>query len=387
MICVCCGSTVLTERPDLTARGYRRLRCRTCGRQFNERSGGVLNRTCLPRDIIAFAVLCRLRYRLTLRELSEIMALRGIEVSYEAVRDWEVKLLPVLGEELRRRRQGTRRGSGASWHVDETYLKVHGRWCYLYRAVDRDGNLVDAMLSPHCDIKAAKAFFRSAQATMDFRTDRVATDDHGSYPRAIRTVLGKHVRHRNSTYVNSRIEQGHRGIKGRIRGSRATTLPTASAASMANCAICSALAAVTTKPFLPPSAASALQEAPESRSGSSKARDPLNFCKDRSRAWRECSQNLQDSWTGAGLHWTAPAWRQKRGRRGRPKPDGSRQARHEAPPRHGRSRHAAWHRAERRQQARQHDADCHAQRRARRARQRPRSAMQAPGQASHRQGL
>ena len=80
MDCVCCGSMAVT------ARAYRRFRCRTCGMQFNERSGGVLNRTCLPSDVIAFVGFCRLRYRLTFRDLSEIMALRGIEVSYEAVR-------------------------------------------------------------------------------------------------------------------------------------------------------------------------------------------------------------------------------------------------------------------------------------------------------------
>jgi len=217
MNCVCCGSAAVTERPEVTARGYRRFRCRTCGRQFNERSGGVLNRTCLPSDIIAFVVFCRLRYRLTLRDLSEILALRRIEVSHEAVRDWEAKLLPIMGEELRKRRHGTRRRSGASWYVDETYLKVRGRWTYLYRAIDRDGNLIDAMLSEHRDMKAAKAFFRSARATMGYRPDRVTTDGHGSYPRAIRTVLGKDVRHRTSAYLNNRLEQDHRGIKGRIR--------------------------------------------------------------------------------------------------------------------------------------------------------------------------
>ena len=103
MNCVCCGSVAVTERPEVTACGYRRFRCRTCGRQFNERSGGVLNRTCLPSDIIAFVVFCRRHFRLTLRDLSEIMALRGIEVSHEAVRDWEAKLLPVMGDELRKR--------------------------------------------------------------------------------------------------------------------------------------------------------------------------------------------------------------------------------------------------------------------------------------------
>ncbi len=114
MECVACGSAATSERRERTAQGYRRFRCRDCGRQFNERSGGVLNRTCLPSDVIAFVVFCRLRYRLTLRDLSEILLLRGIEVSHEAVRDWETKLLPVMGEELRKRRHGKRRGPGAA---------------------------------------------------------------------------------------------------------------------------------------------------------------------------------------------------------------------------------------------------------------------------------
>ena len=217
MKCVCCGSAAVTERPEVTARGYRRFRCRSCGRQFNERSAGLLNRSCLPSDVIAFVVFCRLRYRLTLRDLSEIMALRGIEVSHEAIRDWETKLLPIMGDALRKRRHDTRRSSGTSWYVDKTYLKVRGRWTYLYRAIDRDGNLIDAMLSEHRDMRVAKAFFRSAQATMGFRPDRVTTDGHGSCPRAIRSVLGKTVRHRTSAYLNNRLEQDHRGIKGRIR--------------------------------------------------------------------------------------------------------------------------------------------------------------------------
>jgi putative transposase len=66
-------------------------------------------------------------------------------------------------------------------------------------------------------MKAAKAFFRSARVTMGFRPDQETTDGHGSYPRAIRTVLGKAVRHRTSAYLNDRLEQDHRGIKGRTR--------------------------------------------------------------------------------------------------------------------------------------------------------------------------
>ena len=180
----------------------------------------MLNRTCLPSDIIAFVVFSRLRYRLTLRDLSEILLLRGIEVSHEAIRDWETKLLPVMGGELRKRRHGKRRGPGANWYVDETYLKVRGKWAFLYRAIDRDGNLIDARLSEHRDMAAAKAFFRSAKATAGFRPDRVTTDGHGSYPMAIRTTLGRTVRHRTSAYLNNRLEQDHRGIKGRIRCTR-----------------------------------------------------------------------------------------------------------------------------------------------------------------------
>ena len=96
MECVGCASAEVTERPDLTAQGYRRFRCRECGKQFNERSDGVLNRASLPSDIIAFVVFCRLRYRLTLRDISEIMLLRGFTVSHECIRRWEAKLLTVM---------------------------------------------------------------------------------------------------------------------------------------------------------------------------------------------------------------------------------------------------------------------------------------------------
>jgi transposase-like protein len=217
MDCVCCGSAAVTERSERTAQGYRRFRCRECGKQFNERSAGVLNRAQYPSDVIALVVLWRLRYRLTLRDLAEMFLVRGIVFSYEAVREWEAKLAPVLADELRQRRRG---GSGAGrrhWHVDETYLKVRGRWCYLYRAIDRDGNLIDTMLSKHRDMAAAQAFFRSAKAVTGITPDRVTTDGHGSYPRAIRTVLDRHVVHRTSAYKNNGLEQDHRGVKGRIR--------------------------------------------------------------------------------------------------------------------------------------------------------------------------
>ena len=121
MDCVCCGSAAVTERPERTAQGYRRYRCRDRGKQFNERSAGGLNRTQYPSGIIALVVLWRLRYRLTLRDLAEMFPQRGIVFSHETVRDWEAKLSPVLADDLRRRRHGKGGARGRRhWHVDET---------------------------------------------------------------------------------------------------------------------------------------------------------------------------------------------------------------------------------------------------------------------------
>ncbi len=203
MECICCGSAAVTERPERTARGYRRFRCRDCGKQYNERSGTLLNHAQYPSDVIALVVLWRLRYRLTLRDLGEMFLIRGIVFSHEAVRAWEAKLAPVLAGELRRRRSGKGGAGRRHWHVDETYLKVRGRWCYLYRAIDRNGDLVDTMLSEHRDMAAARAFFRSAKAATGATPERVTTDGHGSYPRAIRSTLGRRVVHRTSAYKNN----------------------------------------------------------------------------------------------------------------------------------------------------------------------------------------
>ncbi len=169
MDCACCGSAAVTERSECTAQGYRRFRCRECGKQFNERSGGLLNRAQYPSDVIALVVLWRLRYRLTLRDLSEMFLIRGIVFSYEAVREWEAKLAPILADELRQRRWGKGGAPSRQWHVDETYLKVGGRWAYLYRAIDCDGNLVDTMLSEHRDMAAAQAFFGQGRHGCDAR--------------------------------------------------------------------------------------------------------------------------------------------------------------------------------------------------------------------------
>jgi putative transposase len=126
MPCPHCCSTKTTERSDRTAHGYRRFRCQGCGRGFNERTGSVLNRLQLPTDVVFLIVLWRLRMKLSLRDLAEILLLRGLVFSHEAIRDWEAKLAPLLTDALRRRRKGK---AGRCWHVDESVPRTHWqRW-------------------------------------------------------------------------------------------------------------------------------------------------------------------------------------------------------------------------------------------------------------------
>jgi putative transposase len=138
--------------------------------------------------------------------------LYGFEFTHEAVRDWEARFAPLIADQLRAKRRGQ---VGRSWYVDETYVNVKGKWCYLYRAIDRDGNLVDSMVSEKRDMEAAKRFFKQAVAVVGHAPERVTTDGHDSYPRAIRETLGSDVLHRTNRYLNNRLEQDHRGIKQR----------------------------------------------------------------------------------------------------------------------------------------------------------------------------
>ncbi|SRR5258708_37816249 len=90
-----------------------------------------------------------------------------------------------------------------SWYVDETSIKVHGKWCYVYRAIDRDGNLVDSRLSEKRDREAAKQFFKQAVAVVGHVPNQVTTAGLTSYPRAIRETMNSNVQHRTKKYLNT----------------------------------------------------------------------------------------------------------------------------------------------------------------------------------------
>ncbi len=158
------------------------------------------------------AVLWRLRYKLGLRDVAELLLQRGFEISHETIRSWEFRFAPMLSDHLRAKRRGQ---AGRSWYLDETYVKVNGRWCYLYRAIDREGNLLDSMLSARRDKHAARRFLRGLLASVGQRPLRVTTDKHPAYKRSIRWIIGRRAQHRQNQYLNNRMEQSHRPIKQR----------------------------------------------------------------------------------------------------------------------------------------------------------------------------
>ena len=212
MDCPHCHSSETTSLKRKTDLGYDMFRCRGCGCTFNERTGTPFNYIEVPTDTVFQVLLYRVRYKLSYRDVAELFLLRGFVFTHETVRDWEERFGPIFTDELRAKRKGK---MGKIWHVDETYVKVKGRWCYLYRAMNQDGNLVDSRLSAKRDMAAAKPFFAQAQAVAEDTPERVVTDGRTSYPRAIAEVLGPEVAHQQVGCVANPIEQDHRGIKQR----------------------------------------------------------------------------------------------------------------------------------------------------------------------------
>lgn len=212
MKCPYCAASTTRKRAKKTELGYATFFCPMCQRTFNERTGTPFNYLEAPTDVVFLVVLWRLRYKLSLRDVAEMFLERGFTFTHEAVRDWEKRFAPLMADQLRTKRRGQ---AGKSWYVDETYIKVHGKWCYLYRAIDADGNLVDSRLSEKRDMEAAQQFFKQAVAVVGHAPEQVTTDGHTSYPRAIREIMGDAVQHRTNKYLNNALEQDHRAIKQR----------------------------------------------------------------------------------------------------------------------------------------------------------------------------
>jgi transposase-like protein len=169
------------------------------------------------REIIVLCVRWYLRFKLSFRDLVEMMAERGVLLAHTTIMRWIQRYVPEF--EKRWNRFACR--AGASWRVDETYVKIKGRWTYLYRAIDSAGKTVDFLLRAKRDVAAAKAFFRRALKSQGRLPRAITLDGYQASHRAAREFLGEHRRGprteiRSSKYLNNLIEQDHRSTKLRL---------------------------------------------------------------------------------------------------------------------------------------------------------------------------
>ena len=169
------------------------------------------------REVIVLCVRWYLRFKLSFRDLVEMMAERGLSIAHTTIMRWVHHYAP----EFERRWNRFAQPAGTSWRVDETYVKVRGEWVYLYRAVDRPGNTVDFRLSPKRDVTAAKAFFRKAIKDQKSSPRTVTLDGYAASHRAVREMkadseLPADTKLRSPKYLSNLIEQDHRGVTLRI---------------------------------------------------------------------------------------------------------------------------------------------------------------------------
>src|SRR6476661_1502444 len=126
------------------------------------------------------------------------MLMRGFHLCHQTVHNWVQTFGISLGMELRHKRHGD---VGKKWHVDATYIKIEGRWCYLYRAIDKDGNLVDVYLSDVRNQAAAERFFKQAIKTTGNVPQQITTDKEPALYPAIENTFSEETKHRDSKYM------------------------------------------------------------------------------------------------------------------------------------------------------------------------------------------
>jgi transposase-like protein len=140
----------------------------------------VIKRLHYPLEVMLTCVRWYVAYPLSLRHIEEMMQERGVFVDHATVHRWALKMLPVLGAAFRQRK----RLVGKSWRVDETYIKVAGRWQYLYRAVDREGHTVDFLLTARRDAAASRRFLERAIAVHG-EPEEITIDKSGANTAAV----------------------------------------------------------------------------------------------------------------------------------------------------------------------------------------------------------
>src|SRR4029078_2850182 len=172
---------------------------------------------CSSPSVIMLFVYMKCRFSLSYRDLEEMMMIRGAKIDHATLQRWVKRFVTLIDKSVRQRK----RPVNGSWRMDETYIKLNGKWVYLYRAVDKEGNTIDFLLRGKRDAVAAKAFFRKA-FKKNGRPDKVTVDKSGSNKAAL-DYFNKDVPKeeeigvRQIKYLNNIAEQDHRFIKKRTR--------------------------------------------------------------------------------------------------------------------------------------------------------------------------
>jgi putative transposase len=168
-----------------------------------------------PPEIISYAIWLYHRFTLSLRDVEDILAERGITVSHESIRFWCLKFGPQYARSIRRK-QGR---LGDTWYVDEVFVKIQGEQRYLWRAVDQDGDVLDILVTKRRDKRAAKRFFRKVLKGQGEVPWKLITDKLKSYPAAHKDVFPS-ATHRTGRYENNRAEVSHQHTREQERQMR-----------------------------------------------------------------------------------------------------------------------------------------------------------------------
>jgi len=170
---------------------------------------------CFPKSIIIQAVYLKLRFSLSYRDVEEIMTIRGVEVDHATIQRWVFKFIPKKDIQMRKRKKVV----GKRWRMDETYIKVKGVWRYLYRAVDKDGQTIDFLLTKRRQRMSAQSFLIKAIEN-NGKPELINIDKSGSNKSAIKLYNKRsftNIEIRQCKYLNNIVEQDHRFIKWRIQ--------------------------------------------------------------------------------------------------------------------------------------------------------------------------
>lgn len=168
-----------------------------------------------PAEIISHGVWLYFRFTLSFRDVEEMMAERGVTVTYESIREWCLKFGAMYTKRIRAHRGRL----GDRWHLDEVFLRINGRLQYLWRAVDQDGEVLDILVQPRRNKKAAVTFFRRLLKGMGYIPRVIVTDKLRSYDAAKAEVMPS-VEHRRGKWLNNRAENSHQPTRERERRMR-----------------------------------------------------------------------------------------------------------------------------------------------------------------------